>query len=126
MPDWTRRRLLRSLLYGFGATAFVPIALRSTQPAGSGPLRDWLREWLPDTAAARAIGDAYLADNPDAAQRTRALARLLRRQPDAAACRALLHDRRSRDLRADDIVVIDGWVLAATEAQLCALARKSV
>jgi hypothetical protein len=134
MPRWTRRHLLRELLRGIGIAAFAPSAFPSSgfastgmgavRSPGAAPLERWLGEWLPDAAAARAIGDVYLAQVPDAARRTRDLGRLLRDQPDADACRALLRERRSRDFGTDAIVLIDGWVLAATEAQLCALARQ--
>jgi hypothetical protein len=34
---------------------------------------------------------------------------------------ALLRRRRERDFRADQIVVLEGWIMSATEAQTCAL-----
>ena len=121
MPRWTRRRLIRVLTHGIGVVALAPAGFRVTMSPGQAPIGRWLREWLPDAAAARTIGGRYLAEVPGAAQHSRALGRLLCDQPDAAARRALLCERRSRDFTTDDIVLIDGWVLAATEAQLCAL-----
>jgi len=121
MPGWTRRRLIRVVLHGIGVVALAPAAFRATRSPGQAPIGGWLREWLPDAAAARIIGGRYLAEVPGAAQRSPDWGRRLGDQPDAAARRALLCERRSRDFTTDDVVLIDGWVLAATEAQLCAL-----
>ena len=121
---WTRRHLLADLLRSaFAALAIASIpGCRAAFASRDAALARCVAELLPDPAGARAIGRLYLDAYPDATRRTRALASALRAQPDAAARRAELWARRGRDLAAEDVVLLDGWLLAATEAELCALA----
>jgi len=121
---WTRRRLLAGLFRGaLGVLALAVLPTRGAAPAPrDAALASWVAELLPDPVGARAIGGLYLEICPEARRRARALGCDLRAQPDAAARRAALWARRCRDLEAENIVLIDGWVLAATEADLCALA----
>jgi hypothetical protein len=49
----------------------------------------------------------------------RRVVRLTRREPQAAA--RLLRQGIYDDFRRADTVVVDGWILARTEARLCAL-----
>jgi hypothetical protein len=121
---WTRRHLLAGLLRGaFAVFAIASIpGCRAAFASRDAALARCVDELLPDPAGARAIDRLYLNEYPEAMRRTRALGSALRAQPDAAARRAALWARRRRDLAAEDVVLIDGWLLAATEAELCALA----
>jgi hypothetical protein len=66
-----------------------------------------------DSAAARAIGAAYLRAYPhDALADARAAARLARTEIAA---------RVRDDFAAGRVVMLDGWMLSVTEARLCAL-----
>jgi hypothetical protein len=82
-----------------------------------------------DRSAAAAIGDAYLAQHPDDRDAPRLLRRLFGddlAQATAGIGREDLHVRLRRQLRQDfaegRTVLVDGWLLAETEARLCALA----
>jgi len=81
----------------------------------------WSRE-----GGARRVGREYLAQAPDDADPDR-LAEILFGDPrtaaamSSAALRAHVARRRARDFETGDTVIVDGWVLARTEARLCAL-----
>jgi hypothetical protein len=104
-------------LVGFAWTNF-PILRRAA-----------LESLLTDIAGARAIGLRYLAIAPEEADRA-ALAALLfsgfSEPPGSpiefARLRGTLAEQRDRDFAAGDTVVIGGWIVARTEARLCALA----
>ena len=79
-------------------------------------------------ASAERIGRRYLAmlpadtDRPRLRMLSRALDRALqanRYEPELAA--RLLRQGIDEDFRRGDTVVVDGWVLAVTEARLCAV-----
>lgn len=77
---------------------------------------------------AAAIGARYLRDQPEERSADWLARRLfdseLSRQLDPAGFETLLHNafaRRARDFIDDDIVVLDGWAVARTEARLLAL-----
>jgi hypothetical protein len=83
---------------------------------------------LHDLDAARRIGRAYLADHPgeaDAAVLTTWLDQALGKPASVPAARAALRRAVRDDMRGGRSVVVDGWVLALTEARLCALAGLS-
>jgi hypothetical protein len=70
-----------------------------------------------NSAAARAIGAAYLRAHPnDSLTDARAIAT----QP-----RAHIAARVREDFAAGRVVLLDGWMLSVTEARLCALALRS-
>ena len=79
-------------------------------------------------ASAERIGRRYLAMLPAATDRSRLLAmspvlvnalQAIRHRPEVAA--GLLRRAINDDFRRADTVTVDGWVLAATEARLCAV-----
>jgi len=79
-------------------------------------------------ASAERIGRRYLATLPADTDRSRLLMmspaldrtlRTVRHEPAAAA--ELLRRGIKDDFRRADTVIVDGWVLAATEARLCAV-----
>lgn len=87
---------------------------------------------LHDLDGARAIGMRYLANAPeerDAGFLARELFDRIggvpRTAPERAAARRMIAARRARDFATSDTVLIDGWILARSEARLCALAALS-
>jgi hypothetical protein len=121
----SRRRFVLSMaaalaplsLVGFAWTRFP--ALRRTALEGL----------LSDIAGARVIGLRYLAMAPEEADRALLAAELFSGYSDAPSnpiefdrLRQTLAARRERDFAAGDTVVIGGWILARSEARLCALA----
>jgi hypothetical protein len=127
-PSWTRRLIVA------GLAAAPEIALAAPTSGGSRtagqahqPLARALRTILGDPDAARALGRAYLGREPGAVHGVMELARDLMaaaaRGPEAVRRRVAM--RRECDWRAGNVVVVDGWVLARTEAELCTLTLAS-
>jgi len=123
-----RRRFLFTI-----AAAFAPLAL-----AGIGWLslpgqgRATFAGLLSDLVGAREIGMRYLAFAPYDADRNTLSLHLfggLRSPPASADEYALLRkqisSKREQDFALGDTVILDGWILARTEARLCALAALS-
>jgi hypothetical protein len=119
----SRRRFARGMIATLiGSLAItLPWLSRPATPGGLGAL---IRH---RTSAAR-IGHRYLATLPAGTDRSGLLAmspaldrarRAVRRQPEVAV--DLLREGIHDDFRRADIVILDGWVLSATEARLCAL-----
>jgi hypothetical protein len=119
-----RRRFLLGL--GLGVMAATLAATGWAKPT-------WMRravvqELIGDLKGVRAIGARYLALAPEERDAAR-LARLLfagiaeARRPFAGvdALRRAIGAHRERDFAAGDTVLVDGWILARTEARLCAL-----
>lgn len=104
------------------------IKLAALSLAGLALPRTWLpplradtlfRDIFGDIGLAARVGRLYHADDPRAGARGRALV------ADLAAFRAPAREKRLRertdaDLAALDVVVVDGWVMARSEADLCA------
>jgi hypothetical protein len=119
---WSRRRTVVSAL----ALAAVMAALPESG-AGSGPFTgapSALGLWR-NRNAARAIGRRYLAERPHEADATH-LARHLFGDGGAvpvslADIRQAVVAARNRDFAQGDTVLVDGWLLARSEARLCAL-----
>jgi len=128
----SRRRFLRGALLGAATSLLDPLrrawgfeAARSAVPPD---LARRLVQSLRDSSSARAVGAAYLRTMPDEADVQTLLARLLGDQPalsgsrSAAATRKLLRRCIRADFAGERVVAVDGWLLAETEARLCALA----
>jgi hypothetical protein len=107
--------------------------LAGTMPAVIRPARSATRDscdaiaalWS-DTGGACRVGRSYLAQVPEDADRDRLVAILFREEGahagmSADALRAQFARARMRDFESGDTVTVDGWVLARTEARLCAL-----
>ena len=119
-PTVVRRRLLLSLLF-----AILPTPLA----AAVAPRRSLATVLLPHIEAARLIGQRYLATAPQersAAFLTRMLFGETPPGGQGLASRAWLvqaiETGRLRDFANGETVILDGWLLARTEARLCALA----
>jgi hypothetical protein len=115
----TRRDVLR-----IGA-AILAARLPFVPDAGSPTPRapDVLCGLFRDPRPARAIGIAYLARDPQARAEALALAGSLRSHSLGSRRAGLrfLRERIEQDQRADRLAVVDGWLLAKTEAEACAL-----
>ena len=88
-----------------------------------GALGEWLRYGgavlLPDLAALRRLGALYLGAHPEEGSRT-LLSQLLIVADDGTIPSRLL-SAVARDWSNHHVAVVDGWLLARTEARLCAL-----
>lgn len=108
-----RRNFLFALM-GFGAA----LAVESDGAA----LATWLRgggaRLFSDLPAMRRLGALYLSAHPEERSPAR-LSRLLLTARDGAVPSRLLRTI-SRDWSSHHVVVVDGWVMARTEARLCA------
>ena len=78
-----------------------------------------------DPQAAAAVGRRYLALYPEEADAGRLAESLFDEatasRATAEALRAALSRQRQRDFRDGKVVVVDGWLLARSEARACAL-----
>jgi hypothetical protein len=105
-----------------GALACAP-GDRAEVGAESGALGDWLRNgsagFFSDLTALRRLGAIYLAAHPEEGSRT-LLSQLLIAGDDGAIPSRLM-SAVARDWSANHVAVVDGWLLARTEARLCAL-----
>jgi hypothetical protein len=119
----SRRRFARGMIPTLiGSLAItLPWLARAAMPANFGAL---IRRW----ESAERIGRRYLAMLPADTDKSRLVAmspaldhalRAVRHQPEVAA--GLLRQGINDDFRRADTVIVDGWVLAATEARLCAV-----
>lgn len=101
----------RPFLMALAASLFLPAAAGIRRPDLAR-----LLGWPADSA--RAVGRAYLATAPaEAALAAEALGPLLAARP----LWPVLRRRIGEDFTSGDTVMVDGWVLARTEARLCAL-----
>lgn len=116
---------------GLAATAGLggwPGHVRSAQAATAGwsPSR-LLAAVVPDLARARGVGRAWLRTCPAAGASAAELTRLIFSAPPAAFAddadvRRFVAGRLRQDFLDGAVVGVDGWMLALTEARLCALA----
>jgi hypothetical protein len=117
-----RRDWLRAFVGLFGALALGPSLGLHTSWSEEVHPEEWLRRFgaacLGDGAALSRLGTIYLASNPRERNRER-LSRLLWGD-GTGSVGARLIESISRDWFAHDVTVVDGWVLARTEARLCA------
>lgn len=113
----------RPLLAGAAAAGAAALTA-GPAGAGAGLWRDTLSALVGDaaTVAAAPLVRAYLAQVPDAPDRLRALAGRLAAAPDVWGLGAWLATARREDFAAGDVLVLKGWVLARSEAEILALA----
>jgi hypothetical protein len=119
----SRREWLRAFAGVCGALSFAPAIVLGEPWSGEANPEDWLRhfaaDFLADGAALRRIGAEYLVSHPRERNRER-LSRLLCRD-ERAPVRFSLIENIARDWFEHDVVVVQGWVLARTEARICAV-----
>ena len=77
-----------------------------------------------DPGALRAVGALYLRRHPEEAVPVRLLMHqsAMGRIGAQDALARMIAERRRVDLEREDVVVVAGWVLARSEARLCATA----
>jgi hypothetical protein len=117
-----RRGVLRGLAALLGAASFAcSFGLRVRE--GEAGLEDWLRRFgddlLGDLAALGRFGAIYLSEHPNEGDRG-SLSRQLAGD-GSTPVRLGLVEGIARDWREHDVVVVEGWVYARTEARICAL-----
>ena len=126
---------MKRRLFAHGALlAAVHVSLAGVAgPAASRPIRDRWPTWLAEIADRRAIAAfarAYLRKHPEE-RSVGFLAGQLGLSPDRSAvrrplvpteARRKLAQLRERELREGDVVFVEGWLFARSEARLCALA----
>jgi hypothetical protein len=122
----------RDTLIACGALAAVGVWPGLAAGASGGAKAGALRLALRSAESARVVGRAYLATHPDEADPARLLAaieaaggigRSVARQPiDPAALARAVAEAVRDDFLDRRTVRVEGWVLARTEARLCALA----
>lgn len=125
MSRITRRSALAGSA-GLAVLATLPILGAQAAPASARALF----EALDRPASARAVGRRMLAAEPGlsrdglVAELARAVGLAADRLPsiDRPLLRSRLDAARAAEFRRGDTVRVQGWVLAATEARLCALA----
>lgn len=110
--------MLRRQMIKLAALSLVGFALPLTWLP---PLRaDTLfKSLFGDIGLAARVGRLYHARDPGAGTRGRALVADLGAFPSSARPNRL-RERTDADFEALDVVVVDGWVMARSEAELCA------
>ena len=105
----------RDLLVGVAALGLFPQLARASEVEG----KDALLSLLEDRKSAATLGGLWMKEN--APQPGEVLARLQARLGAAGDAEAL---RRAvtEDFRTGTVVTIEGWQIAETQAELCALA----
>ena len=114
MPIVARRTLLAVAL---------ALAVPFRRSAAEGALPARLAGLFRHPDSARAVGAAYLRQNPDEADAER-LAALLGPdlgESEGPALASRLAARQRADFTTGRTVVVEGWVLSLTEARICAL-----
>lgn len=127
-PDKSGKRMSRrQMVAGFSAAcgmALLPWSGTQTKEAVHKRLDDALHSIFEDLRAAQAVGRMYLAGHSVPPLRLHRLTRMLiieaREGPDAVRQKVLW--ARDHDWHSGSVVIVGGYVLARTEADLCALA----
>jgi hypothetical protein len=120
----TNRRQIFNGLLAACLMALMPWHGYETKGSVYAKLSDALESIFGDLPSAQVLGRAYLAGNTLPKERLRGLTRTLlmevRLGPDAV--RRKIRSLRECDWRFGNVVVVEGCVLARTEADLCVLA----
>ena len=122
-----KRRIFLGRITGILSAIVLPTLSRTAQAS---QIETKLADLHEDPAAARAIGEVYLAQSAPSLEAPAVLSLLseklgpsLRRgKGTRAEIGAIVTDRVRLDFAQGDCVKLDGWVLSRTEVYLCALA----
>jgi hypothetical protein len=111
-------------LFGLCAGALAGASDRRGEArSNSEALCDWVRDsgarFFSDFAALRRLGAIYLAAHPE--EHSGALLSRLLISGDHGTIPSRLLSAVARDWSSNHVIVVDGWLLARTEARLCAL-----
>ena len=109
---------MRAFLAGFS----LVLTPGTTPATAGGEMRLVLRSLFSQLPSARAIGAAYLRSRPANGLDAAALAAALPAGKTVAELRSAIAASVRDDFAASRVVTVDGWMLAITEARLCALA----
>lgn len=116
----------RGFLYNgmLALLSLSPALLRAGWLRGESDVVRRVRALFSHPGPARSVGSRYLATGAAAAAATRGLRAALQASAprDTAALRVWLGHRARQDFARERVVLLEGWVLAETEAQTCALA----
>ncbi len=115
--------LQAAILLGSGRLAAAMVSEPAAAKTRKSRAREGLAALFPDLAAARQVGRAYLEAYPSDADREKLLAVFdeVFSSPRPDRFRDKINARREHDFQRQDLAVVGGWVLSATEARLCAL-----
>jgi hypothetical protein len=123
----TRRRFLLSgtlvaTTFASSSCSYSLTGLRASA-ISDGKIKAGLRQLFSDRAAARGLGKRYIDLYPREAQRILLFEKLVSSlQPGSSReLKAIIARERESDFQNNRIVIIDGWLLARTEAEVCAL-----
>jgi hypothetical protein len=123
-----RRKFLISaisvtLLPWLARSSLATHPLQASHATASEEAERHLLSLFSDLQAPRAVGNRYLALYPAEADRELLRVGVIESAgtPDLKGLRASLAHRCREDFRNGDTVIVDGWVLARTEARTCAL-----
>ncbi len=123
--ETTRRDVLKLALslLTLGPALFLGSSWLAPKELEARRVHRLLGELFRDAAAARAIGIAYLAGDHDAKRQSLQLAQSVMdlRIEHVDHLRSHLRARIAADFGAGRTAVVDQWILARTEAQVCAL-----
>ena len=118
-PQPTRRWVLKGLSAAFFAGLLLLNLRQAAPPAAIETLRLKLSSLFSDLPGAMHLGALYLKDRPNAIGQLFSQFRGVTFE-DTKTMRKFLVARRADDFAAGRIVVLDGWVLAQCEVQVCA------
>jgi hypothetical protein len=129
LAGMTRRKFLLSgtLITGVFASLTTPYGLPRSRSArvfslAKANIEHSLRELFSDIDAARGLGKRYMDLYPREAQRIVLLDKLLLSAPGTSReLKTIISREREYDFRDNRTIIIDGWLLARTEVEVCAL-----
>jgi hypothetical protein len=123
VPAMGRREWLRAFVGLFSALSVGFFSAARYPCSAKVALESWLQRLgagvLGDDAALRRLGAIYLAAHPGE-QEHEQLSRLLEEDRTMPVGLKLI-DSIGRDWFAQDVTIVDGWVMARTEARICAV-----
>jgi hypothetical protein len=123
-PALIRRQWLRAFVGLFGVLSLGPPSLVLHEASSNeANLEKWLKWFVTnypgDGAALSQLGTVYLKSNPRERNRIR-LSRLLSANSASLVPQSLIGSI-ARDWVEHDVTLVDGWVVARTEARICGL-----
>jgi len=113
--------LAASLLYTFGRFAAATVDSPTRHISEAERLRHVVKALFADPNAARQVGAEYLARFPDVACGALERISLAVAGRTPASLRSWLNRQRQTDFAGGRSVIVDGWVLARCEADICAV-----
>ena len=123
--DRNRRHSFLWILYSltFSAFPFHKKSQAATDPNLRRSLEAALKDIVKSESTAKQIGADYLATHPDEMDFNRLAGELIEAnfEGDSQSLRQRISAQRVRDFANEDVIIVDGWVLARVEVRVCAL-----